>query len=112
MLNQSARNLAAARDGHAAHLNAQNLMLAVRDALLNGEQEQAAGSYAARLGVEQYSIWIVGETTQFFYSPDSPDADISVAGFSEMSISGAPVIVVVVWNEHGYMAGRAIGVGR
>jgi len=120
LLHQAGRNLAFAQDGHNAHLAAQSIMLAVRDAKSEAGQNQTppqavATAYAARLGVETYSVWIfsANAATITFGSDCAPLAEASLTGLSTMSITGSTsVIVVTVWNDYDNPIGRAIGVLR
>ena len=113
VINQSARNMAFARDGYAAHLAAQSLMLVTRETFENTGSAAIAtaiANYAQQRGVKSYSIWIFGETPVEFHSSCAPEADASLTGLAGMNISGqASIIVTVVWNEYGNAAGRAIG---
>jgi len=119
LLNQAGRNLAYAQDGYEAHLAAQGIMLAVRDALgeassLNiSSAEATASAYAARIGTEGYSVWIFSENAAeiSFGSPCVPAINLTLTGLSGMSFSGnTSVIVVVIWDEQLNITGRAVGV--
>lgn len=117
LLHQAGRNLAFAQDGHNAHLAAQSIMLAVRDAKSEAGQtpQSVATAYATRLGVEIYSVWIfsANAATITFGSDCAPSAEASLTGLSTMSITGSTsVIIVTVWNDYDNPIGRAIGVLR
>ena len=111
VINQSARNMAFARDGYVAHLAAQSLMLATRDAFEStGNAATTISNYAYQRGAKSYSIWIFGTAPAEFHSQCAPEANVSLTGLAGMNISGyASIIVAVVWNEHGHITGRAIG---
>jgi len=122
MLGQAGRNMAFAQEGHSTHLAAQSLMLVVREALEDASASDAINpstssailatvieEYAFRRGIENYSIWIMGGAE--FHSPNAPEANITFTGSAGINISGhATMIITIVWNEYGYIAGRAIGV--
>ena len=123
MLSQAGRNMTFAQEGHNAHLAAQSLMMVVRQAFEDASENAANASavssalaavindYAYDRSIEDYSVWIVGATSMEFHSTDAPEADISFVGVPGLNISGsATVIVIAVWNEHGHIAGRAVGV--
>jgi len=119
VLGQAGRNLTFAQEGHNAHLAAQSLMMVVREAFENASQNQAtavAPVLAAVIDddardIENYSIWITGAVSIEFHSGDVPETDIGFSGVPGLNISGnTTTIVVAIWNEHGHIAGRAIGV--
>ncbi|MCL2216762.1 MAG: hypothetical protein FWB91_07045 [Defluviitaleaceae bacterium] len=120
MLGQSRRNLVYAQEGYAAHLAAHRLMLATRDALgrapasatpARASLAAAISDYAEQMDVEIYSVWIFGASTMEFHSDYAPEVTLALGRLSELNISGnASVIVTVVWNEHGNISGRAVGV--
>ncbi|MCL1842504.1 MAG: prepilin-type N-terminal cleavage/methylation domain-containing protein [Defluviitaleaceae bacterium] len=117
LLGHGGRNLAYAKDGYTAHLAAQSIKLAVRDTLISsGCEDEAmllAAEYAARLGIESYTVWVIsaGSPAMTFGSPDAPPSNAVLTGLYRLSFSEDTIAVVVaVWNEHGFIAGRAIGV--
>jgi prepilin-type N-terminal cleavage/methylation domain-containing protein len=119
LLNQAGRNLAFAQDGYAAHLAAQSLMLAVRDALGENKNasditdaQSAAAEYASRLGVESYSVFIFSENSGISFGSDcAPAIAAELTGLSGIAFSqNARAVVTIVWNEAGYVQGRAIGI--
>jgi len=91
VLGQAGRNLAFAQSAYRAHLAAQSIMLAQRDSF-DGNQT------AADLGVTHFEILTHSVDPQFF----------ELHGFP--FVPGAEVIVVIVYDENGRIAGRAIGV--
>jgi len=106
---QSGRNMELAESHYGFHLSAQAIMLAVRDALQDGECPQnTAAVYANKHGVNLYGVWVLGANGEnMFYSDNVPN--ITVGIFGEV-LMGRDVVVVVVWNDIGYIAGRAVGV--
>jgi len=102
LLAQGGRNLAYSAASYQAHLNAQNIMIAVR----GGEHNFAFD------GIGEYSVWIHSrDDTVTFHSKNAPVANLLVSGFSSMSVYGdSRVIYVIVWDDSGNPAGRAIGV--
>jgi hypothetical protein len=112
-LSHAGRNLAYAQDGHAAHLRAQSVMLLVRDALADGvAPETVIHDYSNERDGFPYTVWINGGAggDRVFTSPGAPSAALSMDGIA--LFSNRSVIYVVVWNEHGHVAGRAMGFVR
>jgi len=119
ILGQAGRNLSFARRGYQSHLAAQSMMLAVRDALPDvGAARVVAGQYAARLGVDDYGVWIFHEcplTKDVFFDASEntepvPPIGVSLDGLAEFSLEGnTTIIVVVIWDNYQNIAGRAIG---
>ncbi|MCL2357739.1 MAG: type II secretion system GspH family protein [Defluviitaleaceae bacterium] len=103
---QSRRNMAYAREGYDAHLAAQNIMLAVRN----------AGGITAISGyAESYSVWIFGAggtAESFVESLCAPALDVSLGG-DLVFFGNMRTIVAVVWREmpngEKHKAGRAVG---
>ncbi|MCL2578101.1 MAG: type II secretion system GspH family protein [Defluviitaleaceae bacterium] len=118
LLGQAGRNLGFAQSGYEAHLAAQSIVLAVRDALPNAAAAKTAASQdAARIGAENYSVWVFNENPYtaniFFGSPNAPAANANLCEdkLSRFSFSrDTSVIVVVVWDKQMNIAGRAVGV--
>jgi len=107
-LSQAGRNLSLAQDLYTSHLQAQRIMLTVRDALTDGvSPEQRVLGYAA--GNFEFSVWISGQGAREFHSSGAPNAGVSVAGINMVAANHASTIVAVVWNHDGRVAGRAIG---
>jgi len=107
---QAARNMEVAEGYYRAHLLAQGMMLAARDALADGSSAQtAAADFAAANDMELYSIWILGQHADHFSVGDVPQTSVSLSGGVVSSV-GHSTIIVIVWNESGNMAGRAVGV--
>ncbi|MCL2841256.1 MAG: hypothetical protein FWE05_10845 [Defluviitaleaceae bacterium] len=113
VLNQSGRNLAYAREGYTAHLSAQRLMIASREAFENKQSLAAAIShYADTMEVEAYSVWVFNTNTMVYqiHTPNAPHVNFTPSGLSSFLIyEQSHVIVTVIWNEHGNISGRAIG---
>lgn len=120
LLSQAGRNLGFAMYAHEGHLSAQGIMMSVRDAGAT-QFYAAAASEAARLGVEHYGVWIFrenvnsGEIEEIFISSspphELPQISASVEGWGSLVLSpNTAVIVVAVFDEHGNIIGRAVGV--
>jgi type II secretory pathway component PulJ len=120
LLNQAGRNLAFAQDGYASHLAAQSLMLSLRESLaksapegtLNSELVRSvAEAYASQVGAESYSvfIWRTGEPPISAHSPCAPEIYATLHGLYSLCPK-ARVISVLIFNEFGAVAGRAVGV--
>ena len=98
--------MAYAREGYAAHLAAQNIMLAVRD----------AGGFADVSGyADSYSVWIFGAggTLEYFFeSPCAPGISAGLGGDTAF-FGETRTIVTAVWREmpngEMHIAGRAVG---
>ena len=117
LLVQASRNMALAQNAYSSHLAAQSIMLAVRDTLENTSHEldsaqQAAQITAARLGNVSYSVWIIRTVPPqiTFATICAPTAYVDIPELSDMLITpNSAAVIVVVWNEYGNPAGRAIG---
>ena len=102
-INQAVRNMEFTQSRHGAHLAANSIMLAVRDAGVD-EQHFAAFQAAARHDVDSFRVWIIGDNSREIFSPNAPDAYVNaVAG-----VSGS-IVVAVVFDENGIVAGQAVG---
>jgi len=106
---QARRNMEIASSFYRGNLQAQGMMLAVRDAIAIGNNPQLAAShYAFDHNVMLYSVWIFGSNPLYFSSNGAPEANADIA----TGIAGTTsTIVIAVWNEDGNMTGRAVGVG-
>ena len=100
LLNQAGRNLAYAQDGYRAHLAAQSIMIAVR-----AGRTQSLSAYA-----EDFTVWSFSRSQpgEILFGTPAPLPQLTRTNFSQSAV----IIVVVVRNEHGYPAGRAIGVTK
>ena len=108
-LSQAGRNMQFAQEAYAGHLQAQRIMLDVRNALMEDDADlKAAVARYAASGFE-FSIWVFGRGAQEIHSIGAPDADATVAGINIAMPNYASTIVVIVWNEDDRVAGRAIG---
>jgi len=108
LLLQAGRNMQVAQNHYHGHLDAQRVMLVVRDALLDGENPQAAANtYAQLRGIEFFSVWITGASELHFVSYGAPTADIVL---SSSLLPAGRSIVVAVWCEYGNLIGRSVGV--
>jgi Tfp pilus assembly protein PilV len=104
-INHAGRNLAYAQSGYEAHLMAQSLMLSIRSAVIAGD-DPADAARILNGGRFVYSFWVFGAgETEYHSSGLSAAADIS--GFTGPGSSSQ--IIVIVWNEYDYIAGRAFG---
>ena len=104
MLAHAGRNMAYAQESHASHLQAQRLMLVVRDALTNGANPVSRASNYAD-GDFEFSFWVFGPNAQEFHS----SSDVAAATVTSTMTIQASTVIVVIWGEDGQVAGRAIG---
>jgi prepilin-type N-terminal cleavage/methylation domain-containing protein len=104
VLQQAGHNLAYAQSGYTAHLRAQQIMLATRDALTADETPQFS-SYNF-----PFTVWLTNEAggSILFSTPNAPLAGVEITGLA--SLGNRTVIVVIVWCEDGFMAARAMGI--
>ena len=107
-LSQAGHNMAFAQRAYTGHLQAQRMMLVVRDALMDGANPEAeATRYAA--GDFEFSVWIFGQNAREFHSTQTADVSAAIAGKNTTMAGQASTIVAVIWCEDGHMTGRAIG---
>jgi len=107
-LSQAGRNLVFAEGAYESHLQAQRMMITVRDALLAGADPEAVATlYAA--GSFEFSVWIFGRGEMEFHSINHPDADVSFTGVNLAMPSQGSTVIAIVWGNEGQLAGRAIG---
>ena len=117
-LAQAGHNMAYARSSYAAHLQAHNLMLAVRDTLAALPPPQrgcdyevahvaghAAHGVAAAQGIGGFSIWL---DDALLVAHHAPEAAMYVTGFN--MLGSRYLVTVVVWDANHNPAGRAMGV--
>ena len=108
----AARNMTFAQDAYAGHLQAQRLMLTVRDALYQN-QNPSARATANASGEFAFSFWVHGAAQYEFHSPGAPQeprAISQISGVNTTMGSHATVIITAVWCQDGQLLGRAIGV--
>jgi len=113
MLFQAGRNMRFAESNYRNHLLAQGMMLAVRDALVDGaSSENAASIYASEHDIEFYSVWIFREhgVLRSFYGVSK--ANVSIIDGVALVTDNSYVVIAAIWNEDGNMTGRAIGVAH
>ena len=103
---QAGRNLEFAENIYIGHLQAQEMMLVVRDAISdNDDIENAISAHAKERNIELYNVWIRGVHVYDFGPVVASEIDIRIVpAFEDKSI-----IVVAIWNEDGSLTGRAIG---
>jgi len=105
-ISQAARNMEYAQSHYVAHRNASSIMLAVRDAVADGDNvHHAALNLVDSFGVESFSVWISGDSLTEISSDCAPQANIQLTPSSPY----VTTIIIAIWNEHGYLAGHAIG---
>ena len=110
-MQQAGRNMIYAQEAYTGRLQAQSLVLVVRDAIANSENpETRATQHAA--GNFEFSFWADGI---WFHSKgdemtDYPEVTLVLNSFSAVIESQASIIVTVVWSEDNKMAGRALTV--
>lgn len=107
---QAGRNMGYAESYYRGHLIAQELMLAVRDALVDGgDVEYAAFDHAQLRDISYYRIWLSSENVAEIYVPDAPKTIINLHN-ELVPLSGYnTVIIVAVWNDDKNLIGRAFG---
>ena len=107
---QAGRNMVYAEEAYASHLQAQRIMLTVRDALKDGETLQSRVQEHVHHGAMDFSVWVFGRHTQEFHTIDAPDMANASPGDMNVALAGrASTIVVIVWDENGHVSGRAVG---
>jgi prepilin-type N-terminal cleavage/methylation domain-containing protein len=117
VLSQAGRNLAFAREAYDAHQRARHMMLVVRDALDSGlpAAEAAAIAFAAERGGFPFTVWFVKGTEVVHMVHSSGDLIFPVVppvyANNFNAFPDRTAVVVVVYNEYGHVAGRAVGVG-
>jgi len=111
-LTQAARNMTFAQEAYAGHLQAQRVMLVVRDALSQNQNPSARAMAYVSDGFE-FSFWVHGVGGHEFHSPGAPTGPGAVSqilGLNTTMANHSLVIVTVVWSGDGQLLGRAIGV--
>ena len=110
------QNLAFAQENLRLSLAANSLSLAVRDLVLGGVAVTATSieNLALGLGVENYSVYIIGSygdgLNSFFHSSEDGYRP-SLSGLESLSRGrGSRFVYVVVYNQYLAPAGRAINV--
>jgi len=108
---QAGRNMGYAESYYHGHLTAQELMLAVRDALIDGDDmEYAAFDLAQLRDISYYRIWLSGQNNAEIYAPDTPKAVIDLQNELVPLTGHNTVIIVMVWNSDKNLIGRAFGI--
>ena len=107
-LSQAAQNMVYAQDAYVGHLQAQRVMLVVRDALYGGESPiSSATQYVGE--AFDFSFWVFGTGAVEFHSAQGWDADVAISGLSTTMAAHSQTIKAIVWGEYGQVLGRAIG---
>jgi len=107
---QAGRNMEFAESYYVGHLSAQEIMLVVRDAILDGDDPQSvAVCFAEERNISNYRVWIFGEDEHQFGSANVPAIDVTLES-GLVSTGNNSVIIVAVWNSIGHLVGRAVGV--
>ena len=110
-MQQAGRNMIYAQEAYASQLQAQGLMLVVRDAIDDGENPRTqALQYAA--GSFEFSFWV---NNRWFHSKgnsaiDDPGISAVLDSMNATISNQASIIVVVVWDDENQISGRALGV--
>jgi len=105
---QAGRNLGYAESYYRVHLTAQELMFAVRDALIDGDDvEHVAFSHAQLRDISYYRVWLRGVSNVEIYSPGAPQA---VTDLQNELAGHNTAIIVMVWDNDRNLIGRAFGV--
>ncbi|MCL2405724.1 MAG: type II secretion system GspH family protein [Defluviitaleaceae bacterium] len=104
-MSQAGRNMTFAVDAYDGHLQAQRIMLAVRDALASGTDPKTR--VASITSNFEYSVWVFGRYAQEFHTIDTPDVSAAVAG-TNIALANS-TIITVVWGEDGQVIGHAVG---
>jgi len=108
---QAGRNLEYAKSYYNGRLTAQEILLTVRDAIVNDDDIcDAIAAHALLRGVEHYRIWVIGEYEEHFYSIDAPQVALTLTN-TLIPIQGHnSTIIVAIWNSDNHLTGRAYGV--
>jgi len=107
-ITQARRNLDIAQKYYIAHHNANNMMLKVRDAINSGDNwHEIALNTAYISNVDDFSVWVVGHFSGQLHS--NKEVNVNINLLSPLSCY-TTTITVVVWNELGAIAGRAVGI--
>ena len=108
---QAGRNMGYAESYYRGHLTAQELMLAVRGALIDGNDiEYAAFDLAQLRDISYYRVWLSGVNHAEIYAPGAPIAAIDLQNELVPLTGHNTVIIVAVWNSDKNLIGRAFGV--
>ena len=107
-IQQAGRNMIYAQEAYSSHLQAQGIMLVVRDAISNNQPPMAqAVQYAS--GRFEFSFWANGQWhhSNGDMAVDNPEVN---AVMNSSVTSQALIIAAVVWNDDNQIASRAVGV--
>ena len=111
-LAQAGRNMQFAEGAYSGHLQAQRIMLVVRDELTDDNATPATTKAAAITHADgdfDFSIWVFGRNAQSFHTIEEPDIDVAISGLTPTISSQTSTIIAVVWGDEGQILGRAIG---
>ena len=109
-LSHAGRNMVFAQEEYDGHLQAQRIMLIVRDALIDGTDPKARVQAHMHHGAMDFSVWVFGRHAQEFHTTGAPDMADARPGDMNVALAGqASTIVVVVWDVDGHVSGRAVG---
>ena len=104
----AARNMIFAQEAYAGHLQAQRLMLAIRENLLTDEPDPEAHATTYADGNFNFSVRIYGRNATIFHSCPEQDATLTI-DVNPIMQTHASTIFVVVWDDDNQILGRAIG---
>lgn len=109
---QAGRNMEYAESHYIGHYTAHEIMLTVRDALIDGSNlEDAILTKAVLRNVSYYRVWLRGVYNVDIYSPNAPEASILDPLNEIAPLSGHnSTIIIAIWNSNRNLMGRAIGV--
>jgi len=110
-MQQAGRNMIYAQEAYAGHLQAQNLMLVVRDAIAEGVPPESRAMEYANGGFE-FSVWV---NNRWVHSDSSleaeePGVNAVLHSINTAVVNQASIIIVVVWCEDNRIIGRALGI--
>jgi hypothetical protein len=103
-VSRAAENVVLARSGYTAHLQAQEIMLIVKDAVVSGHDPQPLViAYASTwITPMEYGYWLSGGGS--FVSAGAPNMTVTLT-----APGGSVVVTAVVWDSTGKPVGRAVG---
>ena len=112
VLTQAGRNMLFAQETYAGHLQAQRLMLVVRDALADNVSQSDVRTRAISFAADdfEFSVWIFGQNAQAFHTIDEPDINAAISGLNATMSNYTSTIIVAVWGDDKQVMGRAIGI--
>ena len=107
-LSAAGRNLAYAQNHYSAHLQAQRMMLAIREALHKDEDLELAATAIALQPGFTYSFWVFGAQAANGGN-ESAYITADITSLNLLALVNSSAIKVVIWDSHGNAAGQAIG---